>query len=387
MALVDRAGHIVAGNAALWKMLAYELPPANEVAISELVPADDWVGEERLLRELFAGRRESYRVEQRNRSRAGRLLWVLTEAWMLPGDVGAGESALVMRTVEDVTEQKLVRERLATSQRLEAIGRLAMGLAHNLGNELTPALVGLPLLRSNLKHEDSLEMLATMETGLQRGAKLIRQILRAGRQGGPDRSALDLSGMLGEVAAMARQIFSKDIHVETEVGAGLWPVWANADEIHQCLLNLCVNARDAMPEGGELHLAARNETVAAAEAGSHGGVKPGRFVLLSVGDTGIGVSPEILNRICEPFFTTKPAGQGTGLGLAMTSETVKNHGGFLRLQSQPGHGTEIQILLPAGDPPPTGTARLAAGGQKAAELPPSNDNKSGFGLRDDKLDN
>lgn len=370
MALVERAGHIVAANRAFWKMLAYEPSPANEVPISELVPADDWAEEDRLLRELFAGQRESYRVEQRNRNQAGRLLWVRTEAWMLPGDDGAGQPALAMRTAEDVTEQKMMRERLATSQRLEAIGRLAMGLAHNLGNELTPALVGLPLLRSNLKHEDRLEMLATMETGLQRGAKLIRQILRSGRKGGLERSALDPGGLLTEVAALARQVFSKDIHVETEVGTGLWPVWANADEIHQCLLNLCVNARDAMPEGGELHLTVRNEPVGAAEAGNHGGAKPGRYVLLSVRDTGAGVSPEILGRICEPFFTTKPAGQGTGLGLAMTSETVKNHRGFLRLQSQPGHGTEIQILLPAGDPPSAGSDRAAAGGPMVAEPGP-----------------
>jgi PAS domain S-box-containing protein len=347
IALVDQSGRILDANPALAKILDYEPPQMKNLVLPEVVHVDDRASEHSLLKELFAGERESYRVEQRNLSRSGRLLRVRTEAWLLSDEEASDGPPLALRTVEDISEPALLQERLAMAQRMEIVGRMAMGLAHNLGNELTPVLLGLPLLRLNIEREDRFQMLASMEMGLQRGANLIRQILRSGRNSNRERAVLDCAKMMEELAGMARQIFSGKIRVTTSIGRELWRVQANPDEIHQCLLNLCVNARDAMPEGGDLRLTVRNEMVEVAGSNFLPDARPGRYVLLSVSDTGVGVPPEILNRVCEPFFTTKPAGQGTGLGLSMTSEMIRNHGGYLRFRSQPGRGTEVGILLPA----------------------------------------
>lgn len=369
IALVDRAGRIMDANPALSKMLDYDMAQLKNLWLSDVVHADDFASEDGLLKELFAGTRETYRVEQHNRGRNGGLLKVRAEAWMLPGNGSPDGVPLAVRTVVDISEQALMQQRLATAQRLETVGQMAMGFAHNLGNDLTPALVGLPLLRENIQRQDRLEMLATMETGLQRGANLIRQILRSGRHSSREKSALDCKEMIEEVAAMARQIFAKGIRVTTDIGSELRPVWANPDEIHQCLLNLCVNARDAMPKGGELRLTVRNEVVAEGDPKFSSRVRPGHYVLLAASDTGVGVSPENLSRICEPFFTTKPAGQGSGLGLSMTLEMVKNHGGHLILQSRPGEGTEVDILLPADE-----SGRAAAGPKDAQASVGNRDN-------------
>jgi two-component system cell cycle sensor histidine kinase/response regulator CckA len=253
-------------------------------------------------------------------------------------------------------ETKLHRERRAASeqmlrvQRLENIGMLAAGIAHDFNNVLAPMLMGISLLRSRTKSEADERILATIENSAERGAGLIRQILGFAHGVTGEMQILQPKHMLRELVDMMEQTFPKSIRVSDAVESGLWPIKANPTQLHQVLLNLCVNARDAMPRGGTLTIRASNCELGESEAaGIHGG-RPGNFLRLQVEDTGTGISGEIIDRIWEPFFTTKEEGQGTGLGLSTVRSIVESHQGGVALSTEMGRGTVFQIFLPAEPP-------------------------------------
>ena len=288
-------------------------------------------------------------------TRAGRKLTVESRCTLIKDERGQPKSLLFINT--NVTEKKRLEAEFFRAQRMESIGALAGGMAHDLNNALSPILMGLQLLQKQHQGDDTQRMLGVMETNTHRGADMVKQLLLFSRGRDSEKEPLSLGNPVREMERIVRQTFPKSINVAALVPADLWPVFGNATQLHQVLLNLCVNARDAMPAGGELTLAADNVDLNAAEAQQIPNGKPGRFVMLLVSDTGTGISAEILPRIFEPFFTTKPVGQGTGLGLSTTVRIVNQHGGFLNVKSEPDHGTTFEIYLPCATIEPTPEAR------------------------------
>ncbi len=245
----------------------------------------------------------------------------------------------------DITERQR-NERLALrSQRLESLGTLAGGVAHDLNNALAPILMGVGFLKTTYPEE--LDIINMFEISAKRGADMVRQLLSFAKGAEGERSSIDLHRLLIELENMMKSSFPKNIEIFVSSPPNIPTVLCDATQIHQVLLNLCVNARDAMPEGGKLSLDAQFLNVDIAYASHIPDGKPGDFVMLRVRDTGTGIPPEILERIFDPFFTTKGPDKGTGLGLSTVSGIVRGHGGFLHAYSQLGQGSTFCVYLPA----------------------------------------
>jgi PAS domain S-box-containing protein len=262
----------------------------------------------------------------------GETRWTLTTK--VPWRDAAGKIIGLVGIGRDITERKNLEEQMVSARRMESLGRLATGVAHDLNNILAPILISIELLQKKLQDEEYLKMLAKAEANAHRGADIIKQMLWFGRGMAGQRLPVDLQKLAGGVAQFASETFNKAIRVETQWAPDLGTVIGDAAQLHQVLMNLCLNARDAMPSGGTLTIAARNAVVDA-----------NRFVVLEVKDTGCGIAPGLLDKIFEPFFTTKDVGHG--LGLSTAQSIVKSHGGFINIESQPGHGSTFSVHLPA----------------------------------------
>lgn len=263
----------------------------------------------------------------------------------------AGERRACLSISTDISEQKVLEEKFLRAQRLESIGMLATGIAHDLNNVLAPVLLGVTMLRERGLDEDVMKVLGSLERSAERGAGLVRQILGFAHGIGGEHKVFEIRHLLRDVAGVARETFPRNIRIDQEVERHLWPINANPTHVHQVFLNLVVNARDAMPDGGILRLAAENRVVDAATAASIEGAQPGSYLCVQVEDTGMGISPDVLAHIWEPFFTTKGPGKGTGLGLPTVRGIVQNHGGFITIDTQPGRGTRFAVYLPAAEDP------------------------------------
>jgi two-component system, cell cycle sensor histidine kinase and response regulator CckA len=252
-----------------------------------------------------------------------------------------------------VTEQKNLEAQFLRTQRMNTIGTLAGGMAHDLNNALAPVLLGTQLLRRRATDEESRNLLGLMETSTHRGAEMVRQVLLFARGRGGEFERLVLPPLVKELEKLVKETFPRNITVERFLPEDLWPVRGNPTQLHQVLLNLCVNARDAMPDGGKLSFMADNIRLDAIEAETIPEGRAGEFVSLSVSDTGTGMPPEVRARIFEPFYTTKGEGRGTGIGLSTVMRILRSHQGFLRVESEPGEGTTFELFLPrtvdAGD--------------------------------------
>jgi len=248
---------------------------------------------------------------------------------------------------EDITEKRQLEHQSLRAQRMESIGTLAGGIAHDLNNVLAPMLMSLKLFRSKLTEPDDQSLLQSLESSARRGADIVRQVLAFARGLDGERAPLPFAKIIGDLERFIRDTFPRSIRIETRVTEAPWKATGDATQIYQVLMNLCVNARDAMPNGGQLRIDVEN--LLAREPFPHllGEVKPGAYVVIGVTDTGAGIPAEIRDKIFEPFFTTKEIGQGTGLGLSTVLSIAKGHKGFLHLDSQVGHGTEIRVYLPA----------------------------------------
>ena len=253
-------------------------------------------------------------------------------------------SRIVIAT--DITEQKLFEEKTLQLQRLESLGMLAAGIAHDLNNVLTPILFAPPLLRASHPSERDLKILDNLERSALRGASLVKQILGFARSSSGEFQPIQLKHITRDIIDIMEETFPKNIVLEHSIPSDLWAVQGNPTQVHQVLLNLCVNARDAMPAGGTLRLTASNRTLEAVEAAAIPESRAGSWLELEVSDTGTGIPPEILERIWQPFFTTKDPGKGTGLGLSTVRGIVVNHQGFVELHTEVGHGTTFRVFLP-----------------------------------------
>lgn len=261
-----------------------------------------------------------------------------------------GEALHILAIHTDVTEKKRLMAQFLRAQRMESIGTLAGGIAHDLNNVLAPILMSIGLLKMDAEDPDTLETLSTIESSARRGAALVQQVLTFSRGVEGERLPIRLPALLGDLGTVVRDTFPRSIRFEVDVEPGLRRVIGDPTQVHQILLNLAVNARDAMPEGGTLRVAARNVELDERDvAATLGTGRPGHHVQIAVSDTGIGMTRETQGRIFDPFFTTKEVGKGTGLGLSTVATIVKSHGGIVRVSSVEGEGTTFTIWLPAGE--------------------------------------
>lgn len=251
---------------------------------------------------------------------------------------------------QDITERRQIEQQLFRAQRMEGIGLLAGGIAHDLNNVLAPILLSVELLRLRENEPVDKRTLEVIESAARRGTGVVRQVLTFARGIDGERTPLRPGDLLRELALMMEETFPRDIAIRREVDEGTPMVLGDPTQLHQVLLNLAVNARDAMPGGGRLLLGARREQLATKRPSYMGEIPPGDYVVLTVRDTGHGMSEQVRERIFEPFFTTKPRGKGTGLGLPTVLGIVRSHGGFIELESQPGAGSEFRVYLPAMPP-------------------------------------
>jgi len=271
---------------------------------------------------------------------------IVNSRWTLVRDTdGTPKSVLVINT--DVTETKKLESQFLRAQRLEGIGTLASGIAHDLNNILSPILMSCGILKKEFEDEDSQKMLSIIESSAERGAGIVKQVLTFARGVEGERVLLQLKHLMSELAKVMAQTFPRNIDIQTHFPPDLWTVSGDATQLHQVLLNLCVNARDAMPKGGSITLSAENVDIDQHFASMNPGAQFGPHVVLRSKDTGSGMTPEVMEKIFDPFFTTKEVGKGTGLGLATVIGIVKSHGGFLTVQSELGVGTTFSVFLPA----------------------------------------
>ena len=292
---------------------------------------------------------------------------VLVEArWTLVKDPqGVPKTILTIST--DITGRKKLEDQFYRAQRMESLGTLSSGIAHDLNNVLAPLMVSVELLRSKANDDDSRKLLTSLENCVHRGAALVKQVLLFGRGIKGERTPVQISQNIRELERIIHQTFPKSVELEVRCPEDLWTVIGDANQINQVLLNLCVNARDAMmPGGGKLSIHLANMTLDKIAAGANLDAKPGSFVVIKVADTGTGIPKAIQENIFDPFFTTKPVGKGTGLGLSTSMSIVKSHGGFINYYSEEGKGAIFKIYLPAAT---DAGARKPEAAEKKTRLP------------------
>ena len=283
--------------------------------------------------------------EVKQRTKDGKELIVQVRASVISNPDGTRRSVLNINT--DVTERKKLEMQLLRAQRLDSIGTLASGVAHDLNNILAPIMMGAAVLRRiHMKPEDE-AILSTIETCAQRGADVVRQVLTFARGVEGEHVVINPSHLVGEIMDIARTTFPKSIEIAGRYPEDLWLIEGDPTQLHQVLLNLFVNARDAMPAGGTLALSAENFPVDEHCASMMPGAKTGPHVIFEVKDTGMGITAHNIDKIFDPFFTTKELDHGTGLGLSTVIGIVKGHGGFVSVSSEIGRGTTFKVYLPA----------------------------------------
>ncbi len=266
--------------------------------------------------------------------------------------------------VQDIGERRKLEQQFLRAQRMESIGTLAGGIAHDLNNVLTPILMSIELLREPLSAQEKHSTLDMLETSASRGAEMVGQVLSFARGVEGRRLQVPAHRLLADLQKLAGETFPRSIAIRTTVQPDLPPIAGDPTQLHQVLLNLAVNARDAMPDGGSLHFHAERFMVDELAEAVTQELGPGEYVLLTVEDSGIGIPADQLERVFDPFFTTKELGKGTGLGLSTSLAIVRSHGGALRAYSEPGKGTTFRIYLPAAN-----ASHVAARDTEAVELP------------------
>lgn len=309
--------------------LLYRGPsPRREEAVRLVLERGEWIGE------LVQVTRDGEEV-------------VVESRWTLVRDEqGQPLSRLVVST--DITEKKKLEGHFLRAQRMESLGTLAGGIAHDMNNVLLPIMMSVELLKRDLPPTERLSLLADLETGARRGADMVKQILLFARGGEGKKVPVQLRQVLGEMVKILARSFPRGVQIRADFPADLWPIMGDATQVYQLGMNLCVNARDAMPRGGMITLSAKNATLTDAEAARlYPGARGGNYVRLQVADTGSGIPSALIDKIFDPFFTTKEFGKGTGLGLSTVLGIVKGHDGFLQVHSIPDHGTEFTMHLPA----------------------------------------
>ena len=295
----------------------------------------------------------SWQGELRKVTKSGKEI-VVSSRWTLMYDT-AGQPKSILCVDTDITEKKQLEEQFFRAQRLESLGTLAGGIAHDLNNILTPILAASQLLQVRFAQdkENYQHLLQIIENNSKRGAALVKQVLSFARGFKGERTIVQLKHLIAEITQIAKQTFPKSLEFAITIPEDLWAVFGDATQLHQVLMNLVVNARDAMPEGGTVSISTKNMLIDQAYVKMNLDAKVGHYVVMTVADTGMGIPPEILERIFDPFFTTKEVGKGTGLGLSTVLGIIKSHGGFMNVNSTVGQGSQFQMFLPAVEVSPS----------------------------------
>lgn len=315
----------VLGQSAV-QVLFTKNPKLFDEAVMMVAQCGEWVG------------------EMEHVAKGGRTIIVQSRFTLIRDDEGNPKSRLILNT--DITEKKQLEAQFLRTQRLESLGVLISGIAHDLNNALAPILMGVGLLRFKSIPKDCDDILKTVETSAKRGSDMVKQVLTFARGGEMQKVLISMDQLVDELAQMIRDTFPKNIECRVEA-QDCWPVLGSPTQIHQVLLNLCINARDAMPQGGVLTLTMKNRRIQPGEVLEPPDVEPGNYLSVSVADTGTGIPADQIKKIFEPFFTTKELGKGTGLGLSTSLGIIQGHGGFMQIESEVGRGTEFRFHLPA----------------------------------------
>ncbi len=273
---------------------------------------------------------------------------VVESRWTLMQDAN-GQPKSILCVDTDITEKKQLQEQFFRTQRLESVGTLAGGIAHDLNNILTPILAAAQLLQNKFFQDDEhCEQLMTLvESNAKRGATLVKQVLSFARGFKGERTIIQIQYLISEIIQIAKQTFPKCIEFSTTMTEDIWAVTGDTTQLHQVLMNLIVNARDALPDGGNIEISAKNKFLDEAYTKMNLDAKVGNYIVITVADNGIGIPSEILDKIFEPFFTTKEVNRGTGLGLSTALGIIKSHGGFMKVSSRVGKGSKFKVFLPA----------------------------------------
>jgi PAS domain S-box-containing protein len=330
-------------NKAAEKLYGWTFEEARLFDVHRLIAEDDRLKYEKYMKEFL--QKGEWEGELRQSTKDGRLLMTYSR-WTLVRDKNGKPSARLIIT-RDITEQRALESQLRRTQRLENLGALAGGIAHDLNNVLAPILLAVQVMEKRTVDPQMREITSAIEKNVLRGRDIIKQVLLFARGGEEGFTPQQLRYIIDEMKSMMRETFPRNIALRVNVADDLKNIFGDATQLHQVLMNLCVNARDAMPDGGQLRIHASNLLVDKMNADMHDGMKPGEYILLSVADNGTGIPEEIQDKVFEPFFTTKEIGKGTGLGLSTVFSIIKNHKGFIKLFSEMGKGTEFKIYLPA----------------------------------------
>jgi PAS domain S-box-containing protein len=342
ISVYDLEHHILLWNAAAERIYGYTREQAVGHKVTELVYRDPSEFERAYAETVAHG---SWSGELAQRTRDGQDLTVASRWTLLVGDASTPTTILVSNT--DITEKKRLELQSLRAQRMESIGTLAGGVAHDLNNVLAPIMLSIDVLRQLRGDAESLELLDLIAASARRGADMVGQVLSFARGVEGARALVEPGLLIADLCRLVVDTFPKNISSTVDLADDLWPVRGDPTQLHQVLLNLCVNARDAMAGGGQLLIAASNVALDAHYVAMNLEAGVGPYVRIDVEDTGTGIPAGVLDKIFDPFFTTKEVGKGTGLGLSTSLAIVKSHGGFIRVESKEGVGTQVHIYLPA----------------------------------------
>lgn len=352
----DLAGRILFWNRRAERIYGWTAEEAMGKDIRDLLYAKGSSQYEQAYREVIE--RGEWMGELRQTTREGKEIVVEGRWTVVKNDSEGPSSILAINT--DITDRKKLEAQFLRAQRMESIGTLAGGIAHDINNVLAPILMSVQMLQRKIDDESSLRMLSMLQKNAERGANMVRQLLEFARGVEGERMILQPRHLIKEIIKILRETLPKSIEVEFLLPEDLWPITGDATQVHQVLMNLCVNARDAMPHGGTITIRAENARIDQNYAEMNLDAKAGQYVAITVLDNGIGIPAHIIDKVFEPFFTTKEQGKGTGLGLSTVLAIIKSHGGFVNVYSEQGRGTQFRVYLPAADSPYLSHTREAA---------------------------